>query len=89
MSIRNPSYPRSNVLVLGSSSIHSLLPSTLTSQAEALLEAHRIEDAVKVAEQFRRKMQSKPHVSVQEVSTALHFTTCRALVMEDSHCGMT
>ncbi|KAL4242308.1 Vam6/VPS39/TRAP1 family protein [Abortiporus biennis] len=57
--MRNLHFPRSNVLVLGSDSVYSLLPSTLIAQVEALLESHRVEDAVNMAEQQRKKLQSK------------------------------
>jgi hypothetical protein len=44
------------VLVLGPDSIQSLLPS---HQAEALLESHRIEDTILLADQQRKKVQGK------------------------------
>ncbi|KZT66233.1 hypothetical protein DAEQUDRAFT_752201 [Daedalea quercina L-15889] len=55
---RQPSFPRANVLVLGGNSVQVLLPSTLVSQADALLQAHRIEDAADLADQQRRKLQA-------------------------------
>ncbi|EJC97726.1 uncharacterized protein FOMMEDRAFT_162532 [Fomitiporia mediterranea MF3/22] len=55
-SSRPPLFPRSNVLVLSENSIQALLPSTLISQAEALLESHRIDDVVDLADQSQRKM---------------------------------
>ncbi|KAG5716916.1 Transforming growth factor-beta receptor-associated protein 1 [Termitomyces sp. T112] len=57
-------FPRSSVLVLGSNSVQSLVPSTLISQVEALLESHRIEDATDLAESQRKKLQGS--VSVDE-----------------------
>ncbi|KZT07025.1 uncharacterized protein LAESUDRAFT_652182 [Laetiporus sulphureus 93-53] len=57
MAARYASFPRANVLVLGSNSVQALLPSTLISQADALLDAHRIEDAVELAEQQLKKLQ--------------------------------
>ena len=47
----------SSVLLLGSSSIQSLVPSTLISQVESLLESHRYEDAIDLADQQLRKLQ--------------------------------
>lgn len=38
-------YPRSAVLIVGQSSIHSLLPSTLFAQAESLLQNGRLAEA--------------------------------------------
>lgn len=52
---RPPLFPRSGVLVLGSNAIDSLVPSTLISQAESLLESHRIEETVDLADQQRKK----------------------------------
>lgn len=50
------SFPRSGVLVLGPNSIQSLVPSTLISQVESLLDSHRIQDAVDLADQQRRRL---------------------------------
>jgi hypothetical protein len=60
-------FSRSGVVVLGQNSIRSLLPSTLISQVEALLEQHRINDAVDLAEQHRKKLQGKASVDANEV----------------------
>ncbi|CAL1698826.1 unnamed protein product [Somion occarium] len=57
---------RSNVLVLGSNAVYSLLPSTLIAQVEALLDAHRIEDAVDMADQQRRKVEAQLTVDEEE-----------------------
>ncbi|TDL25106.1 hypothetical protein BD410DRAFT_819897 [Rickenella mellea] len=54
--VRPPVFPRATVLVLCANGVQCLLPSTLISQAEALLSAHRIEDALELAEQNARKM---------------------------------
>ncbi|KAI0667249.1 hypothetical protein C8Q78DRAFT_1071980 [Trametes maxima] len=56
--LQYPNFPRANVLVLGADSVQALLPSTLISQADALLEAHRLEDAADMADQQRKKLQS-------------------------------
>ncbi|KAJ8481088.1 hypothetical protein ONZ45_g15430 [Pleurotus djamor] len=53
----NGAFPRSSVLILGAQQIHALLPSTLISQVESLLAAHRIQDAIDLADQRRRKLQ--------------------------------
>ncbi|KAJ7774892.1 hypothetical protein B0H16DRAFT_1508739 [Mycena metata] len=56
-------FPKSGIILLGNS-VASLVPSTLISQAESLLDSHRIEEAVDLADQQRRKLQG--HVSVDE-----------------------
>ncbi|TFK87549.1 hypothetical protein K466DRAFT_548508 [Polyporus arcularius HHB13444] len=56
--LQYPNFPRANVLVLGSNAVQALLPSTLISQADALLLAHRLEDVADLAEQQRKKLQS-------------------------------
>lgn len=48
-------FPKSNALLLSNNSIQSLLPSTLISQAESLLESHRVEDAVDLVDQNQRR----------------------------------
>ncbi|KAJ8693452.1 hypothetical protein PTI98_008444 [Pleurotus ostreatus] len=53
----NGSFPRSSVLLLGEQQISALLPSTLISQVESLLSSHRIQDAIDLADQRRRKVQ--------------------------------
>ncbi len=75
-------FPRSGVLVLGEHSVHSLVPSTLISQAESLLDSHRIEDAVDIADQQRKKLHSNISVDEDEVrccrlSSMLQLILCR------------
>ncbi|KAK0458932.1 uncharacterized protein EV420DRAFT_1541370 [Desarmillaria tabescens] len=60
-------FPRSGVLVLGEHAVHSLVPSRLISQAESLLDSHRIEDAVDIADQQRKKLHSNISVDEDEV----------------------
>ena len=60
-------FPRSNVLVLGCNSIQSLVPSTITSQLESLLESHRLEDAYNLADQRRKKLEESLEVDEDEV----------------------
>ncbi|KAF9495136.1 hypothetical protein BDN71DRAFT_1559699 [Pleurotus eryngii] len=50
-------FPRSSVLLLGEQQISALLPSTLISQVESLLSSHRIQDAINLVDQRRRKVQ--------------------------------
>ncbi|KAF8064149.1 hypothetical protein FPV67DRAFT_1503662 [Lyophyllum atratum] len=57
-------FPRSSVLVLGTNSVQSLVPSTLISQVESLLDSHRIEDALGLADRQRRKLQA--NISIDE-----------------------
>ena len=68
MSTHAPTFSRSNVLVLGANSVLSLLPATLISQVESLLDIHRIEDALHMAEQQRKKLQNAITVDADEVS---------------------
>jgi hypothetical protein len=65
--MRQSTFPRSGVLVVGANYIQSLLPSTLRSQAESLLESHRIEDAIGLADQQRKKLESNLTVDSDEV----------------------
>ena len=60
-------FPRSHLLILGPNSIQSLLPVTLISQAEALLESHRIEDVILLADLQRKKVQGKLVADANEV----------------------
>ncbi|KAG5651342.1 hypothetical protein H0H81_009030 [Sphagnurus paluster] len=57
-------FPRSSVLVLGANSVQSLVPSTLISQVESLLDSHRIEDALDLAVRQRKKLQA--NISIDE-----------------------
>ncbi|TFY73753.1 hypothetical protein EWM64_g10257, partial [Hericium alpestre] len=50
----------------GSNSVNSLLPATTISQAESYLESHRIDDVVELADQQRKKLQSKLTVDPDE-----------------------
>jgi len=62
------SFPRSSVLVLGPNSIQSLVPSTVISQVESLLESHRLEDAYNLADQRRKKLEESINIDEDEVS---------------------
>ncbi|KAJ7063354.1 hypothetical protein C8F01DRAFT_984930 [Mycena amicta] len=64
-------FPKSGTLLLGSS-VESLVPSTLISQAESLLESHRIEDAVDLADQQRKKLQTNATIYEDETDE-LHY----------------
>ncbi|KDQ52181.1 hypothetical protein JAAARDRAFT_40532 [Jaapia argillacea MUCL 33604] len=65
-SVRTSTFPRSSILVLGSNYIQSLLPATLISQIESLLESHRIAEANDLAEQQRRKLQAQLSADADE-----------------------
>ncbi|KAI0365805.1 hypothetical protein BV20DRAFT_953552 [Pilatotrama ljubarskyi] len=88
--LQYPTFPRANVLVLGSNAVHALLPSTLISQADALLEAHRLEDATDLAEQHRKKLQSMLNVDrhdldeLRYVNQRLGFQCFRETLFEDA-----
>ena len=56
-----------NLILLGPNAVYSLLPSTLIAQVEALLSAHRIEDAVDMADQQRRRVEARMTVDEGEV----------------------
>lgn len=64
--IMRSTFPRSGVLSLGLSSVHAVLPSTLISQVESLLDSHRIEDAVNLADAQRVKLQGNVSVDPDE-----------------------
>lgn len=59
--------PTSNILVLGSNSVHCLLPSTLITRADALLSAHRLEEAVELADQQLKRLQGRVTLDTEEV----------------------
>ena len=51
-----PAFPHSNVLLISTDAVHSLLPPTLISQLEALLELNKVDQAAALAEQHREKL---------------------------------
>ncbi|KAF9261696.1 hypothetical protein L218DRAFT_930596 [Marasmius fiardii PR-910] len=69
-------FPRSQVLVLGHNSVQSLVPATLISQVESLLENHRVKDAADLADQQRKKIQSNIIVNEDEIEE-LHYVCQR------------
>lgn len=82
MNVKTSTFPRSNVLVLGSNSVYSLLPSTLITQADALLERHRLEEAVDLADAQLKRLQSRVSVSPEEVSSPFSaHDACSTLVV--------
>lgn len=68
---QRPTFPRSHLLILGPNSIKSLLLVTPITQAETLLETHRIEDVIQLADQQRKKVQSRLAVDPNEVRLIL------------------
>ncbi|KAI0765868.1 hypothetical protein BD413DRAFT_572859 [Trametes elegans] len=88
--IQYPNFPLANVLVLGLHAVQALLPSTLISQADALLDAHRLEDAADLAEQHRKKLQSMLNVDRHEldelryVNQRLGFQCFQETLFEDA-----
>ncbi|OSD05085.1 hypothetical protein PYCCODRAFT_1362718 [Trametes coccinea BRFM310] len=88
--VQYPSFPRANVLVLSSADVQALLPSTLISQADALLEAHRLEDAADLAEQQRKRLQSMLNVDrhdfdeLRYVNQRLGFQCFQETLFEDA-----
>ena len=74
--MRLPTFPRSSVLVVGRNSIQSLVPSTLVSQLESLLESHRLEDAFNLADQGRKKLEESITVDEDEVSMDFNGSQC-------------
>lgn len=64
-------FPRSSVLLLGPNSVQSLVPSTLISQVESLIDSHRIEDAVALADGQRKKLQANISIDEDEVYCCL------------------
>ena len=87
--LQYPNFPRANVLVFGSNVVQALLPSTLISQADALLLAHRLEDVTDLAEQQRKKLQSSLHVERHEVRTVrfLHPFSSYSCTSRQTSCA--
>lgn len=50
-------FPRSSILVLTPTSIHSLVPSTIISQVSSLIDTHQLEDALALADQRKRRLE--------------------------------
>src|SRR6266404_2773688 len=80
---QSSTFPRSHVLILGPNSVQSLLPVTPISQAEALLDDHRIEDVIQLADQQRKKVQSKLVVDASEV----RFFFCHVAAFQRNFAG--
>lgn len=60
-------FPRSGLLLLSRNAISSLVPSTLISQAESLLDAHRLDDLGTLADTQRKKLESRVEIDQDEV----------------------
>jgi len=76
---QRPTFPRSRLLILGPNSIKSLLPITPISQAETLLETHRIDDVIQLADQQRKKVQSRLVLDPNEVCFILPLPHLRSV----------
>ncbi|RXW21849.1 hypothetical protein EST38_g3994 [Candolleomyces aberdarensis] len=56
----------SHVLLIGTNSVESLVPSSLISQVESLLGSHRLEDAFNLADSRRKKLEESIEVDEDE-----------------------
>ncbi|KAH6918190.1 hypothetical protein BKA70DRAFT_1456594 [Coprinopsis sp. MPI-PUGE-AT-0042] len=80
----------SHILVLGSNSVHSLVPSTLIAQVESLLESHKLDDAFAVADTRRKKLEESIEVDEDQaeelryVYQLLGFQQFRETLFEDA-----
>lgn len=74
-----PAFPHSNVLLISADAVHSLLPPTIISQIEALLELNKVDQACALAEQHRKRLGSDQnaidHVEVRP-NTKLRTFIC-------------
>lgn len=70
--VGSTSFPRSTILVISNNSIHSLIPSTLISQAESLLESHRLQDVLDLADQHQRQLLGSSTIEGDQVSENTH-----------------
>lgn len=57
----------SHILLIGGNSVQSLVPSSLISQVESLLDGHRLEDAFNLADARRKKLEESLEVDEDEV----------------------
>lgn len=73
ISSRPPVFTRSNALILSGHSVHGLVPVTLFSQAEALLESHRLEDVIDLADQNQRKLLASSSPDDALAAEELHY----------------
>ena len=60
----------SHVLLIGTNSVESLVPSSLISQVESLLGSHRLEDAFNLADSRRKKLEESIEVDEDEVCSS-------------------
>lgn len=60
-------FPRSAILVLTPTSIHSLVPSTIISQVSSLIDTHQLEDALALADQRKRRLEGNLIVNEDDV----------------------
>jgi vacuolar protein sorting-associated protein 3 len=77
-------FPHSGVLALGLNSIQAVLPSTLISQVESLLDSHRIEDAVDLADTQRAKTQGNISIDSDEACLLPFPLQCHSLLISRS-----
>ncbi|KAH8832816.1 hypothetical protein DL96DRAFT_1583497 [Flagelloscypha sp. PMI_526] len=90
MSAFSKIFPRSGLLLLSRNAISSLVPSTLIAQAEALLNAHRLEDLVALADRQRKKLESRVEIDQDEqdelcyIFLLIGFQQLRETLFEDA-----
>ena len=73
-------FPRSAILVLTPTSIHSLVPSTIISQVSSLIDTHQLEDALALADQRKRRLEGNLIVNEDDVRS-FYFPIPRGALM--------
>ncbi|KAH7098333.1 hypothetical protein BKA62DRAFT_713277 [Auriculariales sp. MPI-PUGE-AT-0066] len=74
---RSPMHTRSSVLALGSNGLQTLVPTTLISQAESLLENNRLEDLQIMVGQARKRLSTGALIVEDDTAEELRYVNLR------------
>lgn len=55
-----PQFPKAHVIVFGPDCVYALLPSTIVSQADGLIDSGKVQDAAYLVAQVQKKLASRP-----------------------------
>lgn len=67
-----PQFPKAHVIVFGPDCVYALLPSTIISQAEGLIDSGKVQDAAYLVAQVQKKLAMRPGGEGDMVRSCMH-----------------
>ena len=70
--LQPPQFPKAHVIVFGPDCVYALLPSTIISQADGLIDSGKVQDAAYLVAQVQKKLSTRPGGEGDMVRLSIH-----------------